>query len=77
MVGHGRFCAAIAEKAITLGTGARSLRSILEKLMLEVMYTIPDDSSVSEVVINRAVVEGKKRPTIKRKKGDDRNQDAA
>jgi len=69
--------AAIAEKAITLGTGARSLRSILEKLMLEVMYTIPDDSSVSEVVINRAVVEGKKRPTIKRKKGDDRNQDAA
>ena len=68
---------AIAEQAIELGTGARSLRSILEKLMLEVMYQIPDDQNIAEVVINRAVVEGKKRPTLKRKKREDRKQDAA
>jgi len=68
---------AIAEKAIALGTGARSLRSILEKLMMEVMYAIPDDGTVEEVVINKAVVEGEKRPTLKRKKEATRNKDAA
>jgi len=67
----------ISEKAIELGTGARSLRSILEKLMLEVMYQIPDDDNVEEVVINRAVVEGAKRPTLKRRKRGDRKKDAA
>ncbi|MEM0965965.1 MAG: ATP-dependent Clp protease ATP-binding subunit ClpX [Verrucomicrobiota bacterium] len=69
--------AAIAEKAIELGTGARSLRSILEKLMLEVMYAIPDDPTAIEVVINRAVVEGRKKPHLKRKKTDIRKKDAA
>jgi ATP-dependent Clp protease ATP-binding subunit ClpX len=68
---------AIAGKAIELGTGARSLRSILEKLMLEIMYQIPDDKNIEEVVINRAVVEGTRRPTIKRKKREDRKMDAA
>lgn len=68
---------AIAEKALALKTGARGLRSILEKLMLEVMYTIPDDSSISEVVINRAVVEGNRRPTLRRKKKENRKKDAA
>ncbi len=67
----------IAEKAIELGTGARSLRSILEKLMLEVMYQIPDDPDIAEVVINRAVVDGTKRPTLKRRKGEDRKKNAA
>ena len=68
---------AIAEKAIELGTGARSLRSILEKLMLEIMYQIPDDKNIEEVVINRAVVNGTRRPTLKRKKLEDRKKDAA
>ena len=68
---------AIAEKAIALGTGARSLRSILEKLMMEVMYAIPDDGTVEEVLINKAVVKGEKRPTLKRKKEATRNKDAA
>ncbi len=68
---------AIAEKALTLKTGARGLRSILEKLMLEVMYSIPDDPTISEVVINRAVVEGERRPTLRKKKRETRKKDAA
>lgn len=57
---------AIAEKAIELKTGARALRSILEGLMLDVMYRIPQESDVAEVMITRGVVEGKKRPSIRR-----------
>jgi ATP-dependent Clp protease ATP-binding subunit ClpX len=57
---------AIAKKAIELKTGARALRAILEKLMLEVMYDLPQRDDVSEVVIDQAVVEGRKRPTLKK-----------
>lgn len=56
---------AIAEKAMDLKTGARALRSILERIMLDVMYEIPGRDNVSEVVISRAVVEGKRRARIK------------
>lgn len=57
--------AAIADKAITLKTGARALRSIMEGLMLDLMYSIPKDDSIEEVVITRKAVEGKAKPTIK------------
>ncbi len=53
---------AVAEKAMELKTGARALRSIMEKLMLDVMYELPGLSNVEEVTINRAVVDGKKKP---------------
>lgn len=42
---------AIAEKALAKDTGARALRSILEEFMLDIMYEIPKDSSIGEVVI--------------------------
>lgn len=57
---------AIAEKAVVLKTGARALRSIMEGLMLDVMYEIPHDSGISEVVIDAAVVAGRRRATRKR-----------
>lgn len=57
---------AIAEKAIELRTGARALRSIMENLTLEIMYEVPDRDDIDEVVINREVVEGKKKPTFKK-----------
>lgn len=57
---------AIAQKAIDLKTGARALRSIMEKIMLEVMYELPQRDDVVEVVIDARVVAGKKRPTMKR-----------
>jgi len=57
---------AIAEQAKKLKTGARALRSIMEKIMLDIMYELPHDKEVSEVTITRGVVEGKRKPQVKR-----------
>ena len=62
---------ALAEQAAKKGTGARALRSMLERIMLEVMYDIPSRDDVAEVTINRAVVEGKRQPTLRRKQDKD------
>ena len=60
---------AIAEKAMELKTGARALRSIMEQIMLDLMFELPDHDTIEEVTINRAVVEGKSKPkTRKRRK---------
>ncbi len=48
---------AIADKAIKFGTGARALRSIMENLMLDIMYKIPDGKSGGKLVITRNMVE--------------------
>ncbi len=58
---------AIARKAIELKTGARGLRTILENLMIDVMYEIPSDQTISRVVIDEEVVKGEKKPVIERK----------
>ena len=57
---------AIAAKAMELKTGARALRSIMENLMLEVMYDLPQRDDVAEVVIDAGVVAGRRRPILKR-----------
>ncbi|MEY3479694.1 MAG: ATP-dependent Clp protease ATP-binding subunit ClpX [Verrucomicrobiota bacterium] len=62
---------ALAERATTKGTGARALRSMMEKIMLDVMYDIPSREDIAEVTINRAVVEGKKPPLLRRKQEKD------
>jgi ATP-dependent Clp protease ATP-binding subunit ClpX len=62
---------ALAQQAATKGTGARALRAMLERLMLDVMYDVPSREDVAEVTINRAVVEGKKPPLIRRKQDKD------
>jgi ATP-dependent Clp protease ATP-binding subunit ClpX len=59
---------ALAAQAVTKGTGARALRSMLERIMLEIMYDVPSREDIAEVTINRAVVEGKKPPIIRLKK---------
>ncbi|MEZ5276034.1 MAG: ATP-dependent Clp protease ATP-binding subunit ClpX [Opitutaceae bacterium] len=56
----------IAKKAIELKTGARALRSIMENLMLEVMYELPHRDDIVEVVIDQGVVEGRKKPVLKK-----------
>jgi ATP-dependent Clp protease ATP-binding subunit ClpX len=58
---------ALAQEALKKGTGARALRAILEKLMLDLMYDLPSREDILEVTINRAVVDGKKSPLIRRK----------
>jgi ATP-dependent Clp protease ATP-binding subunit ClpX len=55
---------AVAREAIKRKTGARGLRSILENAMLDVMYEIPSQDRVKEVVINEDVILNKARPLI-------------
>jgi len=57
---------AIAKKAIELKTGARALRAILEKLMLEVMYDLPQRTDIVEVIIDQAVVDGRRKPQLRK-----------
>ncbi|MGB5780116.1 MAG: ATP-dependent Clp protease ATP-binding subunit ClpX, partial [Allopontixanthobacter sediminis] len=52
----------IAEKAILRKTGARGLRSIVEGLLLDTMFDLPDMEGVTEIVIDKDVVEGRKDP---------------
>ena len=54
----------IAQRALAMGTGARALRSILEDYMLDIMYEIPKDDSIGEVVITKDYVERKGGPQI-------------
>lgn len=58
---------ALAQLAIQKGTGARALRSILERTMLDLMYDIPSREDIAEVTINRAVIEGHRSPIIRKK----------
>jgi ATP-dependent Clp protease ATP-binding subunit ClpX len=68
---------AVAQKAIELKTGARALRSILENLMLEVMYDLPQREDVTEVVIDAGVVAGRRRPMLRRNLKTEPTADAA
>ena len=55
---------AIAQEALARKTGARGLRSVLEKAMLDIMYDIPSNSSIKEVIINKEVITEHKQPII-------------
>ena len=55
---------AIAEKAMERKTGARGLRSILEGVLLEVMYKLPSETEVSKVVIDSNVINGSSEPML-------------
>lgn len=78
---------AIAEKAIERKTGARGLRSIIENMLLDTMYEVPDLDDVTEVVVNADVVNkddvqpiyvrGDNKKKSKKKKGDKDKEKAA
>ncbi|MCC7304623.1 MAG: ATP-dependent Clp protease ATP-binding subunit ClpX [Alphaproteobacteria bacterium] len=53
---------AIAKKAIERKTGARGLRSIMENLLLETMYDLPDKEDIQEVIVNEDTVKDSKQP---------------
>ena len=57
---------AIADQALARGTGARGLRAILEEVLLPVMFDVPSDEGIKQVVINREVVMDNVLPTIVR-----------
>ncbi|MFN8061788.1 MAG: ATP-dependent Clp protease ATP-binding subunit ClpX [Vicinamibacterales bacterium] len=53
---------AVAEQALQRKIGARGLRMILEELMLDLMYTLPGQKKVREIVVTRDVIESQGRP---------------
>lgn len=55
---------AIARKALEKHTGARALRAILEEYMLDIMYEIPKDDSIGQVIITEEYIEGSGGPRI-------------
>jgi ATP-dependent Clp protease ATP-binding subunit ClpX len=55
---------AIAEKAMSQKTGARGLRSIVENVMVDIMYDIPSIKGKKQVVISREVIERSEKPEI-------------
>jgi ATP-dependent Clp protease ATP-binding subunit ClpX len=55
---------AIAKEAISRKTGARGLRSILEEIMLDVMYDLPSRDNIRECIISEEVVDRKKDPIL-------------
>ena len=55
---------AIAKKAIKRKTGARGLRTLLEKTLLDTMYELPSSSEISKVVIDKTVIESSKEPLL-------------
>ncbi|MFQ3670893.1 MAG: ATP-dependent Clp protease ATP-binding subunit ClpX [Verrucomicrobiia bacterium] len=58
---------ALAVRALEKGTGARALRSLMERLTLDLMYDLPSRADVAEVTINRATVEGSRAPLLRKK----------
>lgn len=60
------FLEAVAEKAIDMGTGARALRSIMERSMSDLMFDIPSDDTIAEVTLERECITEGADPTIKR-----------
>lgn len=69
---------AIAREAIKRKSGARGLRAILEGIMLDIMYEIPMNETISEVLINEDVILKGAKPVIVHKGGEDaRNNSSA
>ena len=52
----------IAKMAVARKTGARGLRSILERVLMQPMFDAPDKEDLAEIVIDADVVLGKKEP---------------
>ncbi|HEY2952355.1 MAG TPA: ATP-dependent Clp protease ATP-binding subunit ClpX [Verrucomicrobiae bacterium] len=57
----------LANQAHKKGTGARALRALIEKLMLDVMFDVPSSGDILSVKINRQVVLGETKPVVRRK----------
>ncbi|EOT47789.1 ATP-dependent Clp protease ATP-binding subunit ClpX [Enterococcus sp. AZ150] len=55
---------AIAKKAIERNTGARGLRSIIEEIMMDVMFEVPSEEAIEKVIITKAAALEEDKPTI-------------
>ena len=64
---------AIADRAIELHTGARGLKSIIENIVLDIMYRVPSDPTIKRVVLTRDAIENGAEPTVIRENVLDTN----
>lgn len=55
---------AIAQKALERKTGARGLRSIMESVLMDVMYRIPSDDTIEQCIITKEAIEGTSEPLV-------------
>lgn len=58
---------AIADRALERKTGARGLRSIMEKAMMDIMFQIPSDATITQCIITKEAVEGTSEPMVVRR----------
>ncbi len=65
---------AISDLALERGTGARGLRSILESVLLSVMYEVPSRSDIEKVIINKECIESGLAPTMIERVGPKRGR---
>ncbi|GIP31332.1 ATP-dependent protease ATP-binding subunit ClpX [Paenibacillus sp. J2TS4] len=68
---------AIAKEAMKRSTGARGLRAILERIMLDTMYDIPSRTDVHDCTVTKAVVEEKIAPMLTTKEEDKKKEESA
>lgn len=54
----------LRKKAIERKTGARGLRSIIEEVMMDIMFEVPSHEEITKVIITEAVVDGKAEPEM-------------
>jgi len=59
---------AVAKKAMDIGTGARALRVILESVMRELMFEVPSDDTIEEIIVEKAAITEGEPAVIKRGK---------
>ena len=62
---------AIAEQALQLKIGARGLRTVVEELLLDVMYEAPTRQDIVKCVVSAETVKGHRRPLLVTKSGDE------
>ena len=67
----------IADKAIEMEIGARGLRSIMEKAMLQIMFDIPSDTDIEKVTITKECIDGETPPKISKRVSDTTKQKEA
>ncbi|GIX40754.1 MAG: ATP-dependent Clp protease ATP-binding subunit ClpX [Leptospiraceae bacterium] len=65
---------AIAKKAIERKTGARGLRSIVEKIMLDLMYEVPSREDIEKIIVHEKVITTNESPTLILKTSDNKNK---
>jgi ATP-dependent Clp protease ATP-binding subunit ClpX len=61
---------AVADLALSRGTGARGLRAIMESVLLGVMYEVPSRTDVAKVIIEKACIESNAPATLVERTGD-------